>query len=286
MFTRNLAHSIYVGLGTKWKWQQDHYMVVSCDPAVRNFALRIEKRYKSGEIVMIDCEKFDLADTPERSRYEILYDHFDRFRDKFRDVHIFVCERQLPKNFDARQIAQHAMSYFIGMRHETRIYNPVILDISSKNKGYQLGVPPKCPPPLLKKWAILRAAELFKARKDEKSYELLETYKKKDDISDTAVQIEALFRMLKLPLTEGFDHDKEWTVQEIKDAKVPTTAKVSKAKAEKVPRGAKAPKGVKPTKEPPAKKTALPKARAKKPTKAELNKILDDMSNLEISVDE
>jgi len=215
------SHTIYMGIGTNWTWDADHYLVVSCDPAIRNMAIRIEKRFKNplnntcGDIILIETDKVDLLEKDNKSRYELLYDFLDKFREIFKDVHIFIIERQLPKNFEAVKMSQHIISYFLNMRHESRIKNYVVMDVNSQNKGKQLGVPQKCKDYWLKRWSIVRAEELFKIRKDERSLEILKNNRKKDDIADVAIQIEAVFRLLKLPLTQNFDHDYVWTIEEV-----------------------------------------------------------------------
>jgi Poxvirus A22 protein len=228
-------YNLYIGLDTDWKWDSKHYMVVSCDPGVKNFAMRIEKR-ETDKITSVVIDKIDLTDTKERSRYEQLYDFLESYNHYFIKTHIFIIERQLPKNFDASRIAQHAISYFIRMKKLSEIKNPVVMDISPKVKGYQLTAPKKCKEYWLKKWAVLRAAQLFKARGDDYAYSMLQEYKKKDDISDTAIQIEAVFRMLKLPLTCNFDHDHCIEMEEVKTTerpKVPVKPKVTKPKIPK-----------------------------------------------------
>lgn len=222
-----LPCNIYLGLGHTFSWPEDHYMVVSCDPAIRNFAIRIEKRYKSGQIIMLESSKIDILDTPTQTRFEILHNFLDTFRPYFLQTHIFVTERQLPKNFDAREIAQHAISYFMTLRKEFTL-NPVILDISARNKGRHMGAPQKCTDYWLKKWAVLRAAELFKARHDNKSLDQLINIKKKDDVADTAIQIEALFVILRLPLTENFDHSCNMTMADLRRMEKPKPVKAAK----------------------------------------------------------
>lgn len=221
-------YNLLCGIGTTFEWPEDHYLVVSCDPGIKNFAMRIEKRFKDGKIIMISYGKVDLNDTDCKSRYEILYDYLDTFKDKFIHAHMFIVERQLPKNFDACRISQHVLSYFVMISRESKIKNPVIMDISARNKGYQLGAPKKCKDYWLKKWSVLRAAELFSIRQDAESFKLLQDLKKKDDIADTAIQIEAVFKLLKLPLTPGFNTECNLTMDEVKIKERPKPAKPEK----------------------------------------------------------
>lgn len=240
------THEIQLGLGSKFDWTDDHYLVVSCDPAIKNFAMRIEKRFKNGSIVLVACEKVDFSESTKIkwTKYEQLHNFLDKYREIFLDAHIFVVERQLPKSFQAMKMSHYALGYFISLRNYfrtgtndpdslKRYTGPVVMDISSTQKGHQLGSPKGCKKNWLKKWSALRAVQLFEARKDYKSLDMILTMKKKDDVADTAMQIEALFRILKLPLTENFNHDDTMSLDDVRKSKWPWAPKVIK---EKVPK--------------------------------------------------
>lgn len=258
--------------------------VVSCDPGVVNFSTRVERRYPNGIIEVLLAENINITDTRTKTRYEQLHDLMDSHRDIFVAADLFIVERQLPKNFVATAISNHALSYFMSLRKHFSGKEVIIMDITAKNKGLQLSVPKKCQGYWLKRWSVLRAYELFKCRNDTAGVLMLDSADKRDDLADTAIQIEAVFRILGLGLTPNFDHDAgPKTTEEVKtewkkyllDRKKKGTqkengtkrpprkrAKKPPAKTAKKPRAPRKPKEPKMPKEPrtrePRKKKELP----------------------------
>lgn len=252
-------YNIYFGKQNKLTFSEGQ--IVSCDPGIKNFAMRIEYRSLDGDIKMIMSDRIDISDTVYKSRYEQLHEFLDTHREQIIKCKLFIVERQLPKNFEATAMSNHVLSYFMTLRHLLPSES-VIIDVTAKNKGYQLGAPKKCIDYWLKRWAIIRAEALFKCRNDTEGLSMLYLYDKKDDISDTAIQIEAVFRMLGFKTTTGFDLD--GGPQSLNEVKLEwksfclKSKEMKKAsKPPKIPKGPKPPKGPKGPKSP---KVKIPKS--------------------------
>lgn len=197
------------------KWTQDYIQVVSMDPATKNFALRIEKRYFDGRILPVVFDKVSLkpvlVDTNESqvvTTYESLTDFLNKYYQYYLDCHFIIIERQLPQNYRATRIAQHTISYFSIMLHDKPLL-PSIIELDPKIKGKVLGAPKNIGDKQLKTWAIMKARELLTMRQDEFSIGVLNYFsKKQDDLSDTVCQAEALFILWGYRATEDLTKPK------------------------------------------------------------------------------
>lgn len=194
-------------------WSTDFIRVCSIDPAVGNFAIRVETRPKYEKPDFITCQlftkisfKIDLSSSTKSTGMDDFYYIFDaltyfldKYLDLFKTCHLIVIERQLPENYRAVRLSQHALSYFLIHLRDSPLL-PIILELDSKVKGHQLGA--GVTGQALKKWSIVKATELLTQRRDQYSLDILESFKtKKDDLADTVCQIEALFTLWGWPLT-------------------------------------------------------------------------------------
>lgn len=184
---------------TEKKWDQGYYQVVSIDPARKNYALRIERRYHNGWITPLVFDKVSIESFREEGNtmicdtYQVLTKFLSKYQQYYNDCHFVIIERQLPQNYKATRIAQHSISYF-----SICLYNkpllPSIIEVDPKLKGKMLGAPKGIGDKQLKSWAIDKARELLTIRKDNFSLEVLDHFRnKQDDLSDTVCQIEAVF---------------------------------------------------------------------------------------------
>ena len=181
------------------KWTQPWYQIVSIDPAQKNYALRIERRYNNGWITPIVFDKVAVASVIEDKNvticntYEVLTEFLDRYQEFYKDCHFVVIERQLPQNYKATRIAQHSISYFSLRLHNMPLL-PSIVEIDAKIKGKILGAPKGINDKQLKTWAVQKARELLIMREDQFSLQVLNNFRnKQDDLCDTVCQLEALF---------------------------------------------------------------------------------------------
>jgi hypothetical protein len=172
---------------------------VSIDPARKNYALRIERRYHNGWITPVVFNKVSIETIQEdgpvtiSNTYQTLTSFLDTYQEFYDQCHFIVIERQLPQNYKATRIAQHTISYFSIHLKDKPLY-PAIIEIDPKLKGKVLGAPRTLTAQQLKPWAVEVARNILDLRMDTYSLEVLNHFKKKqDDLSDTICQVEALF---------------------------------------------------------------------------------------------
>jgi hypothetical protein len=194
---------------TERKWTAGYHQIVSIDPAQKNYAFRIERRYANGWIVPIVFDKVEVASYVDVqgvtccNTFQVLTLFLDKYQDYYKDCHFIVIERQLPQNYKATRIAQHTISYFSLKLHNSSLL-PAIIEVSPKLKGKMLGAPKGTNDRQLKDWATKTARELLVLRQDTFSLNVLNHHaKKQDDLSDTVCQLEALFIFWGFPPTSA-----------------------------------------------------------------------------------
>lgn len=187
-------------------WSEPYLEFVSIDPARKNYALRIERRYKNGWICPIVFDKVSIQDeismndTTISRTYQNLTTFLDKYRQFYDECHFIVFERQLPQNYKASRVAQHTLTYFTLLLHNKPLL-PTIIEIDAKVKGRILGWQKGTD---LKQWAVEYARKLLTQRKDDYSLQVMNGIpKKQDDLADTVCQIEALM------ISWGFEATKD-----------------------------------------------------------------------------
>lgn len=200
---------------TERKWNQGYFRVVSIDPSGRsgkNFGFRVERRpgpHDTGPIVTELFLRFSLpieqTEDPlwvcTNSKYDMLTQFLDENLPLFLQSHIIIIERQLPENYLAVRFSQHMLSYFLIKLKDTELL-PLIMEIDSRLKIKQLGIPSGLPKKTYKNLLVLKAKELLTTRCDIEALEMVEKSRiKPDDICDCVCQIEAVFAYFKWPLT-------------------------------------------------------------------------------------
>lgn len=190
------------------KDDRNYKQYISIDPARKNFALRIERRYDNGNIVPIVFNKVAIdskrieGDATINDTYKVLYAFLDQYLEFYDDCHYVIIERQLPQNYQATRISQAAISYY-----SIKLFNkpllPAIIELDPKAKGKYLGAPKGITDKQLKAWAVEVGRDLLTKRKDQFSLGVMNGFKgKQDDLADTICQIEALCVCWGLKLTE------------------------------------------------------------------------------------
>lgn len=153
----------------------------------------LEKIYQSGKV--ITCQKIDLTAT---NIYLFLTQILNKFNDIWDSVDIFLIEQQMAygnhkSNIQALRLAQHCLSYFYTIYGNFKR----IEEFSSNHKTRVLG----CPHSMRKKhntrkkFAVELATEILSNRGENG---VLSQYKKKDDIADCVLMIQA-FKCLHIP---------------------------------------------------------------------------------------
>lgn len=191
-------------------WTGDFYQFVSIDPGRKNYAFRIERRYKNGTITPVVYIKVALEEILSSDHvcinktYVNLTNFLEEYSEFYPECHYVIIERQLPHNYKASRIAQHTITYFLTKLHNMPLL-PSILEIDSKLKGKMLGAPKNISDQQLKSWAVGVARNFLTERGDQYSLDVLDFYKKKqDDLSDTVCQIHALLECWGVDHTSPF----------------------------------------------------------------------------------
>ena len=191
------------------RWDQGYHRVVSIDPGEVHFCIRIEKRPDVGVITPELYTKVclsDMATNPETGlcqTYTTLTTFLDQYVDLFETSHMIIIERQLPINYKMVRLSQHVVSYFC-MKLKDAPLLPLITEVAPTLKSQQLGAPKGLSPKEVKLWTIDKAIELLGYRNDHESIRTIKDAPKSkmDDFADVVAQIEALFSLLGMKLTE------------------------------------------------------------------------------------
>lgn len=215
-------------------WTGEFVDVASIDPARKNYALRIERRHASGEIVMLAFDKVDLdpaytnAKSPGGGEFVAYYQNCTLFLKQhlatLSECHYIIIERQLPENYVSTRIAQHTVS-LLSVALEDAPHLPIIYEVDPKLKGKVLGYPPHFNKRKLKLWSICIARQMLAARGDQESLLEMDKWgKKQDDLADTVLQVQALF------ITWGLCEDNSAQFAFDEDFKVDAPRKARKAR--------------------------------------------------------
>lgn len=174
--------------------------IISIDPAIKNLAIRVEERRENISIQTLLFKRINLDPDDEMTNiYLSLTNFLDLHLDLFMTCHLILIERQLPINYRSVRVSQHLISYF-SLRLKDSPLLPALLEIDPRLKGRQLEAPPYLTDRGLKKWAVEKAQDILQQRGDDEALEILRRERKKDDLSDTIVQIEAFIQYFNLVL--------------------------------------------------------------------------------------
>ena len=199
-YPHNLPH-------TSRRWEQPYIQFGSVDPATKNYAVRIERRYHNGWITPVVFDKTSLKTIDQEgatticTTYKTLTEFLEKYIKFFHDCHFIIIERQLPQNYKATRIAQHTISYLSVKLFNTALL-PSIIEVDPKLKGKILGAPKGITDKQLKSWAVEEGRRLFTTRLDQFSLNVLNHFStKQDDLCDAACQIEAICICWGIPAT-------------------------------------------------------------------------------------
>ena len=212
-----IQHNPHTLPTTERKWT-DPIRVISVDPGVTHYAIRVEERnYKTvGPIKTLHFDKVGLkpeeqvlTEENECRSYSFITKYLDKYLELFKTCHMVIIEKQLPVNYKSVRMSQHTLTYFMVNLKNIVPTLPMFFEVKPQLKGKELGVPPNLNERGLKLWAIDKALELVTIRNDIKGLQILKRKdprtkrkEKKDDLSDTICQIEALFSYLGWPTTQ------------------------------------------------------------------------------------
>lgn len=221
--TQQPYKSVYIGHNphtiplTRRKWS-DRIRVISIDPGTTHYAIRVEERNIRGvgPITTLHFNKIGLKkDDQELSSdlvcpvYSFVANYLDNYLDLFKTCHVVIIEKQLPVNYRAVRMSQHTLSYFMIHLKNIEPNLAMLFEVKPQLKSRELGAPPNLNERGVKLWAVEKARELLIDRNDHKGLEVLDRKdpitkrkEKKDDLSDTVCQAEALFSYFGWPLTQ------------------------------------------------------------------------------------
>ena len=117
-YTIYYPHDILPDQQFSLKWPQNYIQLVSIDPARKNYALRIERRYMNGLIIPLVFDKVEIEEIVEmggvtmNKTYKNLTSFLEKYENFYNGCHMIIIERQMVENYQATRIAQHTMSYF------------------------------------------------------------------------------------------------------------------------------------------------------------------------------
>ena len=174
------------------KWNENFIQIVSVDPASKNLAINISRKYINGMTTPVLFTKIDLTVNDTQSEYDYLLKFLESHRSLLLQTHVYCIERQLPQNYKMVRIAQHLITYIMTICLNNHLL-PSIYEIDTKLKGQYLKVKKSDD---VKKIGIDHAIELLTLRNDKWSLNVLNSNKKKDDLADVIIQVEALFKEL------------------------------------------------------------------------------------------
>lgn len=167
------------------------YRIISIDPGIVNLAVRIEIR-KDQNVYTEILTKHKLKCKNEENIYINLINILLTYENYYKNCHFIIIEKQVKMNQNMIKLSQHIISFFL-MNTRQNIFKPIIIELDSHIKGRLL---PKCNKgdhKEIKRYSIQKAMELLMNRNDINGWNILNSEKKKDDLSDVIVQAEAFW---------------------------------------------------------------------------------------------
>lgn len=248
------------------------YRICSIDPAYTdNYAVRIEDRdLQKGTIETIFLDKISVRAEEPLNYYSKLIDELDKIIDKIEMCHYIVIEKQLKSNYKMTRMGQHSISYFM-CRLKDKGVKPIIYEIESRAKSKIIGAPAKTKSKELKKLSVDYAFKILEERGDQKGIDLVNSFKKKDDVCDTICQSDAFCQLATdsanlAPIIKVVKR-KQAPKREVKQKEKSQPQKQAKKKFTKAIKATKEKKPAKATKvtEEKVEEKKVPKKRGRKP---------------------
>lgn len=184
-------------------WSENEFFrVISIDPGIVNFCIRIEDRYRDGTVKTVFTEKKVLSGS--EGEVMLVYNNLTEYLNSLMDViywgHYYIIERQMVENYQSTRIAQHVLTYFLTLCSNSPIV-PLILEIDSKAKYTVLDAPTGYNKLALKTWGQEKAKEILIGRGEIELVNYINGsrgirgQKKQDDLCDVVIQAEAFFKL-------------------------------------------------------------------------------------------
>jgi hypothetical protein len=166
-----------------------------------NFRKVLKKVCLNGRTKLL--ENVDLTNGCSKTKYldPQLFINMTNLLDKYREYwdkcEVFIIEQQMSfgrrkYNTMALKLGQHCFSYFVIMYSTFK----TTIEFPAYHKTQVLGARKKMSKKERKEWAVDKAIDILSNRDDNESLEKLSSKKKKDDYSDTIVQLQAFKYLL------------------------------------------------------------------------------------------
>jgi hypothetical protein len=178
----------------------------TCKPQFQNI---LNDVCSNGKIIL--CNNVNLKkDSPitskhHHSSFQSMIDCLDEYKSYWDQVHYFIIERQLKKNVIASRLSVVCISYFLFQYGNFR----EIVEFESKHKTMVLGAPRdekkykngktkfvSTSGYTRKKWSVQTGTKLLNERNESETLTDIAKIKKKDDVFDTILQLQA-FKFLR-----------------------------------------------------------------------------------------
>lgn len=203
------------------RWDGDSLIVVSFDSGTINFCMGVFYKETRKQPVRIVDELIDISEpdggTPTDAivsnivdqRYGVLHRAIQKHSSYIYHANYIIIEKQLSDNYAAVRVSQHIITQVIGivtMGDNKKM--PMIVEIDPRVKSRVL-MAPAVTGKKIKKWSCLYMIYMCYHSRNVALLEKLLMEKKRDDLSDIEVQIEAFMTMNGQRWTEYRDlsHD-------------------------------------------------------------------------------
>lgn len=177
-------------------WVPDDVVIASFDPAIKNLAVRVERRTPGQPVEALVFEKWEL---PDDAVYPSLCARLEAIAPSLALCALAVVERQNPisKGFQVHTNSKvmRVFGFLTGWLC-ARFPSLAVYDVSPKLKGAVLGAPTGLTYAQTKAWSVAMAKTVLTERGDLASLQRLTVRGggKKDDLADVVVQAEAFLR--------------------------------------------------------------------------------------------
>jgi hypothetical protein len=189
-------------------------VTTSIDIGIKNFAIRIERRYNNGLIAPIFFDKVDFTkfgvDTSDCAGTAVVDPRvlaaatafLTQVMPMISESRLIGIERQMAINTKSTRMFQHVLTMLLVYVPTFKYPDCTIFDIWAHLKGRMLGAPKGMNSAALKAWTIDKVIELLEWRGDSWSLGVVRHHRgtsktKADDLCDTIAQMEAIFIHLK-----------------------------------------------------------------------------------------
>ncbi|MBA3284292.1 MAG: hypothetical protein H0U27_04445, partial [Nitrosopumilus sp.] len=159
-----VAHNPHTVPLTARKWP-NRIRIISIDPGVTHFALRVEERnIRHNDVIStlfydkvgLKKEEQELDGDNVSQIFTFIQEFLDRNKELFKTCHMVLVEKQLPINYRAVRMSQHVLTYFMVLLKNGENL-ATFYEIAPTLKGRQLGSPPNINERGLKLWATEKA---------------------------------------------------------------------------------------------------------------------------------